>query len=322
MFGKILSQGRGLFEVQAGNAPPFLTNMIRTDSGEPGARPGSRLIAAAALLLAALDVGLLYVSFSAQRVLIFNAKHLSAPAVIEALALDAGLIIFSLLGLGLSRAGLSSRTERLMIVVCAFASAAMNYAGADQASARSILVYTVPPVFLAIVTDRLIAVVRRHVLGDTRTERSVWAALGHGLVLILRAVALAPLYVLRLALACNETVRGMRQWVLNVTPLPEVPGEEKPAIERAQKARKALPAPKAQRAGRGSASGQPTKKAVFLAAYRKHQAYGDRKMASRTAAELAAGADIQPGRARSYIYEELRALAGPVSVPDPDEESA
>ncbi len=87
------------------------------------------------------------------------------------------MIIFSLLALGLARGGQSARVERALILACALGSAAMNYAAADVSSARSVAAYVMPPVFLAIVTDRVIAVVRRHVLG-MEAERSAWAALG------------------------------------------------------------------------------------------------------------------------------------------------
>jgi hypothetical protein len=54
-------------------------------------------------------------------------------------------------------------------------------------------------------------------------------------------------------------------------------------------------------------TGEPscTKKSVFLALYRVHPDYGDRRRASRVAAELAPKAGLQPGTARSYLYAEL-----------------
>jgi hypothetical protein len=48
-----------------------------------------------------------------------------------------------------------------------------------------------------------------------------------------------------------------------------------------------------------------TKKAVLLALYRAHPDYGDRRTASRVAAELAPQAGLQAGTARSYLYAEL-----------------
>ena len=93
---------------------------------------------------------------------------------------------------------------------------------------------------------------------------------------------LVLLYCLRFALAAPQTARGLRQMVLDATPLP------------------ALEAPAAE-------TGEPscTKKSVFLALYRAHPDYGDRRRASRVAAALAPQAGLQPGTARSYLYAEL-----------------
>ena len=125
-------------------------------------------------------------SLAAQYQYIFHAKHQSWPAVIEAVALDAGMVIFSLLALGLARGRQAAPIERTLIVACALGSAAMNYGAADVTSARSVAAYVMPPVFLAIVTDRVIAVVRRHVLGMDG-ERSAWAALGRAALVVLAA---------------------------------------------------------------------------------------------------------------------------------------
>ena len=80
--------------------------------------------------------------------------------MIEAVGLDVGMAIFSLLALGLAMAGQSARVERALIVACAAGSAPMNYAAANGGSPRSVAAYVVPPVFLAIVVDRVVAVVR------------------------------------------------------------------------------------------------------------------------------------------------------------------
>ena len=89
------------------------------------------------------------------------------------------MIVFTLLALGLSRAGKSSRTERALILACAAASAYMNVSAADTASPRSVVAYAVAPVALAVVVDRVVAVIRRHVLADE--EASAWTALGRAL---------------------------------------------------------------------------------------------------------------------------------------------
>ena len=69
-----------------------------------GHRPGSVLVAVATGLLFVLGVGLFAVSLDAQYRYVFHAKHQSAASWVEALALDVGMAIFSLLALGLARA--------------------------------------------------------------------------------------------------------------------------------------------------------------------------------------------------------------------------
>jgi hypothetical protein len=98
--------------------------------------------------------------------------------VIEALPLDLLMVVFTLLALGLSRAGQSARAERALILACAAASAYMNVSAADVASPRSVTAYAIAPVALAVVVDRVVAVIRRHVLADR--EPSAWGTVGRG----------------------------------------------------------------------------------------------------------------------------------------------
>ncbi len=74
----------------------------------PGRAPGSALIAVAAWLLALTGGGALFVSFSAQDAYLLAVRRQDAASVIEALLLDLGMIVFTLLALGLSRAGQSA----------------------------------------------------------------------------------------------------------------------------------------------------------------------------------------------------------------------
>jgi hypothetical protein len=210
--------GPGLYEVTEPDGTRWITNLTRKISGQQ-AHPGRRLINTATVLLALLDAGLFAVSLMAQYRYIFAAKQQSWPAYIEAIALDAGMVIFSLLALGLARGRQSAPVERALIVVCALGSAAMNYGAADVSSLRSVAAYVMPPVFLAIVTDRVIAVVRRHMLG-MEAERSAWAVIGGLILSVLAGVGKALLYGLRLVLAPRSTLSGARSLVLLATPLP------------------------------------------------------------------------------------------------------
>ena len=258
-----------------------LATSVRRRAGT-GRAPGSVLIAVAAWLLALIGGGALFVSFSAQYAYILAVRRQDAASVIEALLLDLLMIVFTLLALGLSRAGQSARAERALILACAAASAYMNVSAADVASPRSVAAYAVAPVALAVVVDRVVAVIRRHVLADQRT-----LGLDHRWAAPRRPRPGSPGWccctVLRFALAAPETARGLRRMVLDAAPLPALP--EPPAPEAIEPPR--------------------TKKAVLLALYRAHPDYGDRSRASRVAAELAPQAGLQAGTARSYLYAEL-----------------
>src|SRR5580704_3405432 len=104
--------------------------------GGTGRPPGSALIAVAAWLLALIDGGALFVSFSAQYAYILAVRRQDAASVIEALLLDLLMIVFTLLALGLSRAGQPAPAERVLILLCAAASSYMNVSAADVASPR------------------------------------------------------------------------------------------------------------------------------------------------------------------------------------------
>jgi hypothetical protein len=274
-----VSRGPGLFEVTRANGERAVTTVRRLAGSERA--HGSALIATAAWLLALTGGGALYVSFTAQQRYVFAARHQNAASIIEALLLDLLMIVFTLLALGLSRAGKSARAERILILTCATASSYMNVSAADMASPRSVAAYAIAPLALAVVVDRAVAVIRRHVLVDQ--EPSAWITVGRAAAAAGRIAGLMLLYALRLALAAPETARGLRRMVLSAAPLPALPQTPAPeAIEHPS-----------------------TKKAVLLALYRAHSDYGDRSRARRVAAELAARAGLQAGTARSYLYAEL-----------------
>jgi Protein of unknown function (DUF2637) len=167
--------------------------------------PGSVLIAVAAWLLALIGGGALFVSFSAQYAYIVTVRQQDAASVIETLLLDLLMIVFTLLALGLSRAGKSARAERILILACAAASSYMNVSAADVASTRSVAAYAIAPVALAVVVDRVVAVIRRHVLADL--EPSAWSTVGLAAAAAVRIAGLVLLYCLRFALAAPETAR-------------------------------------------------------------------------------------------------------------------
>jgi Protein of unknown function (DUF2637) len=283
MSNNTIPRGPGLFQVTKANGESLITNVRRLAGTER--TPGSALIAAAAWLLALIGGGALFVSFSAQYAYVFHVRRQDVASVIEALLLDLLMIVFTLLALGLSRAGKSSRTERALILACAAASAYMNVSAADTASPRSVVAYAVAPIALAVVVDRVVAVIRRHVLADA--EPSAWTALGGGLLAVTRLAGMVLLYSLRTVLAPRETSAGLRRMVLIAAPLPGLPAAEE---------REVIDPP-------------ATKKAALLALYRAHPHYGVRDMAAKVAGELAPQAGLSAGTARAYVYAELQARA-------------
>jgi hypothetical protein len=255
----------------------------RTGARRPG-HPGTWLIQTAAWMLFALGMGLLAVSFAAQYRYISTERHQNVASVIEAGALDVGMIIFALLALGLARAGLSAKAERGLVVVCAVGSALMNYAAADVSSPRSVLAFCMPPLFLAVVVDRVVVTVRRHVLG-MRDARSPW-----------RVLATITLYVLRFVLDPWTTANGLRRCVLTAAPLPAA------ALQPAG----AAPQPKGRKAVEKRAGRPSTKTTRFLRLVEER--YGDfakvpLDQVSRIAAEVAPQVRLDLGSAR----RELRA---------------
>src|SRR5258708_13761320 len=106
---------------------------------------------------------------------------------------------------------MSLAVERALVVMTALGSAGMNYAAADVSSPRSVVAYCMPPVFLAIVVDRTVATVRRHILG-MRDGRSPWAAFGR-----------AVLYALRFLAAPVSTLLGLRRALPPAPPPPRPP---------------------------------------------------------------------------------------------------
>jgi len=152
-------------------------------------------------------------------------------------------------------------------------------------------IYVAPPLFLAVVVDRVVAVVRRHRLGADKG--SPWKPLGALLADVTRLAGLILLYSLRLVLEWKVTWRGLRRMVLNAAPLPAEP---------------AAPLPPGQAPAEGS------KKAQLLTLYRDDPRHGDRALASKAASDLAPAAGLQPGTARTYINEYLASLNGQASL--------
>ena len=289
-----LPRGPGLFEVGRLNGERFVTNVRRIAGADRA--PGAALVSAATILLGLLAAGLFVVSLAAQYRYVFAVKHQSVPSAIEAVGLDVGMVVFSLASPRAGDGRPVGRIERALIVICAVASAGQNYAAADVTSPRSVAAYVMPPLFLALVVDRVVAVVRRHVLGDA--ERSVWAAVGRGLAALVKGLGLVLLYLLRLVLAPPSTSAGLRRLVLIATPLPAAEKPEKSERQGDEDDETREP-PELEGA---------SKRARLAWWYKRDAAYGDRSAAAAAAKRIAPHVDLGEGTARAYIGQILADL--------------
>lgn len=251
-------------------------------------KAGGVLIWCAALLLLALAAAQGYVSYRAQFAFIDQAKHARLPSMLEAVGLDTGAVIFALLGLAHARMGRPARIERTLNIACALGSMTMNLLGADLGSPRSVAVYVLPALLYAACSDRLIATAG-HAGGVT--EPSLWRWAGTGL-----------LYGLRACVALPSTARGLRQRLLELTPLPEPPAPAALTASAGAPARTTSPVlTRGPARPRGKGRKSESKKAVLLRLYADHPDYGDRSKVSPVATELAPHAGLQAGTARTYL---------------------
>lgn len=262
------------------------------------------LLGFAGLLLLALAVAMGIVSWHAQFAFIFAIKHQALAAALEALGLDCGAVVFSLLGIALARLGRRAVIERVLVCVCAAGSCAMNAAGGDLGSPRSVAAFIMPPVLFAITSDRLVSVIRRSALGpkaDADSQRSAWRVAGTGV-----------LYLMRLAVAPPSTIGGARRALLNATPLPApaIPAAESgPAITAT--ADSPRPVRSARRARGAKPSVTKTQRLIDLVAER-HGPLADfpltdvSKVATATAAEVG----LHAGSARAALKAAVVAAKG------------
>jgi hypothetical protein len=157
----------------------------------------------------------------------------------------------------------------------------MNFAAANDTSVKSVLAYVMPPVFLAVVADRVVSVVRRHALGED--EHSPWLAAGT-----------AVLYTLRLVLALPSTAAGLRRWLLLKTPLPAATA---PAVAAPQ--RKAIGG---RRGPAGPRAGSKTARFLALVEQRHGPLAGfPPGHVSATCTELAPDVGLDAGAARTAL---------------------
>ncbi len=279
-------------------------------------RPGMRLIGTGAVLLVLLGAGLLAVSYAAQYAYVLGERHQVTASLIEAGALDVGMIIFSLIALGLALAGLGSKVERGGIIACAVVSAVMNFAPAESGDWRSVLAWSMPPIFLAFVVDRVVSAVRRHVLG-LEAAHSPWAAMSDPVIRTAKGMGIVALYSLRFVLAPPSTATGMRRVVLNATPLPEAPPRVDVTVaapKAVSVAHAALPSmPEELSSARPFRTPRTGKTSRFLSLVTdRHGPLAQFPIAevSKVSTELAPQAELDPGAARKALRAAVLAAQG------------
>ena len=263
----------------------------RPPEGRRTRAPAAVLLWCAAFLLLALATAQGYVSWRAQFAFILTAKHSVLPSALEALGLDTGAVIFALLGLAHARMGRPALIERMLNITYALGSMTMNLLAAQLGSPRSVAVYVLPAVLYAACSDRLIATAG-HAAGVP--QRSLW-----------RWPGMFALYTLRAVVAFPSTAKGLRQRLLDATPLPSSPrpaAAGSPPLKAVAASPERHPAASRPRRRSTQRRGGESKKAVLLRLYADHADYGDREKVSRVAAELAPQAGLQPGTARTYLY--------------------
>ncbi|MHB1431493.1 MAG: hypothetical protein ACYCVZ_05185 [Streptosporangiaceae bacterium] len=270
----------------------------------PDTNVGTLLLVASRLLLAGLAAAMGVVSWHAQFAYVLSVKHQPLAAGLEAVGLDAGAVIFSVLGIALARLGRRALIERALVVLCAGGSCAMNLLSANLGSPRSVAVYVMPPLLFAAGSDRLIAVIRRSALGpaeDSDDQRSAFRLAGR-----------AGLYVLRLVAAPPSTLLGARRALLTATPLPQkaLPAPEAPL---------ALPGPQKPVQRRPRKPKPPTKTEALLAlVVERHGPLTEIPLekVGQIATDAAAVTGLHPGSARGALRRAVVAARAGNAAPE------
>ena len=284
-----------------GNGHVVIASAEKSSGSAGRVTMGGVLLASAGLLLLALAVAMGIVSWHAQFAFVYAIKHQRLAAALEALGLDCGAVVFSILGIALARLGRRAVIERALVCICAAGSMAMNAAGSDLGSPRSVAAFVMPPLLFAITSDRLISVIRRSALGpkaDAEAQRSAW-----------RLAGTAFLYLLRFMVAPPSTAKGARQALLNATPLPAVdPPAQVPALSPPALAPRPSRKRRAKSSGRKRSGPTKTDQLVSLAAERHDLSAIPLTEVSALASGIAGEIDLHPGTARRVLLGHVRAL--------------
>jgi hypothetical protein len=245
------------------------------------------------------------VSFAAQYVLVYLAKHVVWAAVLEAGIPDVGSAIFAALGIALALKGKRALRARALNLVCVGLSLGMN-ALAARSGWQDMVVWVMPAAVYALASDTLIGTIQASVMAARNQAddgRTILDVLG-GLIL----------WSLRLTLAPRSTLTGFRSWVIEAAPVAPGRTADRPADnqlvspnvaalpaapEKPGSVATSTPVPRRAAAKRGE-----SKTARFLALVQER--YGDLAgidpdKVSRISGGLAPEVGLDPGAARSAL---------------------
>ena len=239
----------------------------------------------------------------------YQDKHELGVSYIQAAIPDLGSLVFACFGIALALHGKRAIRARLLNVLCAGISIAMN-ALAARSGWPALAVWVMSPVIYALASDTLIGVIRAYVIARQQRLREALADDG---ITSPRIVAAVLLWLLRLVWAPASTIRGFHRWVKSLPTAPpirqRVPPSQQPVVGQPPAATappKAVQRPKRERPaiatnrGPGGATKQERFLALVIARYGPLAEF-DVKAVSRAAAELAPEAGLHPGTARKIL---------------------
>ena len=271
------------------------------DTGRP--ETGRAWLRGAMAALAVLAAGAAAVSWDAQYVMVYSARHTPAVAALEAGIPDAGALIFATLGIALALHGRRALRPRTLNVACVAISLTMNAMAAGRGW-RDVAIWVMPAAVYALASDTLIGVVRAWALARMQTAGGV---LTGEEITPLAIVGSCLLWLLRLGLAPASTLAGFRRWVVEECPV--APGRKAVTTQPGRAEPLALP-PAPPPLPRRRSNGKPRKQdlLIALASQRHDLRHLPLNQVARIASEIGAEVDLHQGTARRVLKAHVQAL--------------
>ena len=255
--------------------------------------------------LAVLAAGAAVVSWDAQYVMVYSARHTPAVAALEAGIPDAGALIFASLGIALALHGHRALRPRALNVACVAISLTMNAMAAGRGW-RDVAIWVMPAAVYALASDTLIGVVRAWALA--RMQATGQALAGEEIT-PLAVVGSCLLWLLRLGLAPASTLAGFRRWVVEECPV--APGRKALTGQPTEQQPLALPpAPPPAHLLRRRSNGKPRKQDLLIAlASQRHDLHRlPLNQVARIAGEIGTEVDLHQGTARRVLKAHVQTL--------------